>query len=502
VVARSNGGGLSPLGSTEPYDVCIVGSGPAGTILGTTLARRGLRTLILESGRGMLSWLANQQIRSLARYDFTGNTDYPLSRTTSRILGGNSNFWTGRCERFHPADFELHPYTPPENPWPIGYADLDSYYDDAERLLRVRGGPRSPFSPPRRHPLPLPPSPDIGFLKRLGEVIGLDLEESATATPQKTMRVFNVQKEILPGFHASGHGTVVTGATATRIIAGCDGTISGIEVKTVDGGSAIARARCFVVSCGGIETPRLLLLSASERFPAGIGNGYDQVGRGFNDHPNLSYQTNIPHTRDTLTPTNKIARSHQFYNTYRGEGLGSVLLVMRQAWVLPNHIGVVRAATLLRNSVGILARLVSAPLQIGASFEIKPSPSNRVMLSRTHTDLFGRPIAHLVFNYADEDLRLMERGRELLRGWIPKVGGIGSHEIEVAWSRHHLSTCRMGSSPTTSVVNADLRVHDTRNLYLCGSEAFVTGGGQQPTLTIAAMALRLADHLTARLRAG
>src|SRR3954462_9585416 len=97
-----------PLDAAEPYDVCIVGSGPAGTLLGSRLAGQGARVLMLESGRDLAAWLANARIRSLARYEVSGDTDYPLSRTTSRVVGGNSNFWTGRCERFHPSDFEPH----------------------------------------------------------------------------------------------------------------------------------------------------------------------------------------------------------------------------------------------------------------------------------------------------------------------------------------------------------------------------------------------------------
>jgi glucose dehydrogenase len=146
VNVSSGNGSLAPLAPPTSYDVCIIGSGPAGTLLGTTLAGHGVRTLILESGRGLVAWLTDQRLRSLADYEYTGDTNYPLALTTSRILGGNSNFWTGRCERLHPSDFENHPYTPPENPWPIGYADLDPYYDVAERLLRVRGGVRTRFA--------------------------------------------------------------------------------------------------------------------------------------------------------------------------------------------------------------------------------------------------------------------------------------------------------------------------------------------------------------------
>ena len=109
-------GSIEALQSSAGYDVCIIGSGPAGTVLGTTLARHGVRTLILESGRTLLPWLTDGKLRSLAQYDYTGDTNYPLIHTASRLLGGNSNFWTGRCERLHPSDFERHPFTPPENP--------------------------------------------------------------------------------------------------------------------------------------------------------------------------------------------------------------------------------------------------------------------------------------------------------------------------------------------------------------------------------------------------
>ena len=130
------------------------------------------------------------------------------------------------------------------------------------------------------------------------------------------------------------------------------------------------------------------------------------------------------------------------------------------------------------------------------------SPSNRVMLSRTRTDLFGSPIAHLMMSYSEEDRRLLDRARGLLRGWLSRLNVRHVRELEVAWSRHHQGACRMGRSPATSVVDADLRVHETPNLYVCGSEVFVTGGAMQPSLTIVALALRLGDHLAARLRTG
>ncbi|MDJ0757862.1 MAG: GMC family oxidoreductase [Woeseiaceae bacterium] len=490
------------LEATEPYDVCIVGSGPAGTILGTTLAKQGVRTLILESGRGLATWLTNSRVQSLARYDFTGDTDYPLKRTTSRLLGGNSNFWTGRCERFHPSDFETHPYTPADNPWPIRYADLEPYYDTAEQLLRVRGGKRNEYSPPRSGPLPLPPNPDISVLRSLCDRLGVDIEESATATPTKTFRMFNVHKEILPAFHDSGNGHVLTGLTVTRLLADADRKVNGAEVKSLDGETYVARARYFVVCCGGLESPRMLLLSASETFPNGIGNAHDMVGRGFNDHPNVGFMAQVPHSWGTLAPTNKVARTHQFYETFREEGLGAIVPVFRQAWVLPNHLLPFRLRNIPYNTASMISRLAKAAIYFGAGTEMTISKENRVTLSQTRKDSFGNPVGHLIFNYSDEDRLLLERARTLILGWLDKLGATRIHESPVAFSRHHQGACRMGQDPRSSVVDRDLRVHETPNLYVCGSEVFSTGGGMTPTVTISALALRLADHLGVRLRSG
>jgi len=491
---------LEALEVREPYDVCIIGSGPAGTCLGVSLTRQGLRTLILESGLGLTSWLTSSRVQSLARYEYDGDTNYPLKRTASRLLGGNSNFWTGRCERFHPSDLETHPYTPPENPWPIRYADLDDYYDAAEKILRVRGGPRTSHAPPRRHPLPLPGSPDIQYLKDLCARAGVEVEDTATATPSKTFRFFNVQKEILPAFHSSRLGTVVIGATVNRLIGNRDREITGAEVTTLDGQKGVARARMFVVCCGGLESARLLLLSASEVFPDGIGNADDMVGRGFNEHPNVGFYAQVPHTARTLVPTNKIARTHQFYTAFRSEGLGAIVPVFRQAWLMPNHLLPFKLRNVPANAVAALGRFARAALYVGAAVEMKPSLANRVTLSRHRTDLFGRPAAHLIFNFSEEDLTLLERSRTLIRGWLATFGATRIHEIEVAWSRHHQGACRMGTNPRTSVVDSDLRVHDTRNLYVCGCEVFSTGGAMQPSLSIAALALRLGDHLGQRFR--
>lgn len=499
---RNKVGNLDALDSTEPYDVCVVGSGPAGTIVATTLVRHGVRTLLLESGNSLANWVLSSRLKDLARYEVRGTAAYPTERTVSRLLGGNSNFWTGRCERFHPSDFEPHAYTPAGNSWPIRFEDLEPFYYRAENTLRVRGGALSEYAPPRRQELPLPPRPDISSLKQyMEEKAGLTLDDSPTATPSRGVRFFRVQKEVLPSFLGSPHGTLVSGVTATRLLCTSEnGDVSGILVRTLDGAEKIARARLYVVCCGGLQTPRLLLLSKSERWPNGVGNSFDRVGRGFNEHPSLNFYGKVKPDRVTLSPKHAIGRTHQFYDTFRKEGLGSVHAVVIQSWVFPNHLLRYRLVDLPKHFFKILRRAVRPTLYMSPTLEMKPDDSNRVTLSEDQRDPFGDPIARLTLSFSDEDERLMQRSRELVLSTLEEAGATDIDEIEQTWSRHHIGACRMGENPRTSVVDADLRVHGCPNLFLCGSEVFTTGAAVQPVLTIAALAHRLGDHLPGVLR--
>jgi len=490
------------LDLSEPFDVCIIGSGPAGTILAKTLVEKGMRTLMIEAGSNLLSWVTDKRVKNLADFESTGNANYPVKHTRGVLLGGTSNFWTGRCERFHPSDLETHAYTPPNNPWPISYEELDPYYEMAEEILRVRCGVRSEFTPPRKKPYPLRSKLDISYLKNLFGQIGVIVDDSPTATPRKSIRFFKVQKEILPEFKTLPNFTVITGATVTRLIPNSKKQIIGAEVRTFSGEKKTARAKIFVVSAGGIGTPRLLLLSKSEQFPNGIGNHYDLVGRGFNDHPAVNFYAQVPHQWGTIYPSNKIARSHQFYNKYREEGLGSVLPVFRQSWILPHHNMPLKLSNIPRNIVAVFKRFIKATLYIGVVIEMKISDSNRVTLSKTKKDIFGDPLAHLICNYSDEDLKLLDRSRELVRDMYARIGATNIYEAQITFSRHHQGTCRMGDNPKYSVVDKNLRVHEVPNLYLCGSEVFVTGGAMQPVLTIVALSFRLGEHLINRFKEG
>jgi choline dehydrogenase-like flavoprotein len=488
--------GLDALDAADAYDVCIIGSGFSGTILGTELAKAGARTIILESGHGMAGWLFDGRVKGLADYEVSGDADYPTKRTKARLVGGNSNFWTGRCERMHPSDFGPHPYLPKGNPWPIGYRDLEPYYDRAERTLRVRGGELSEHMPPRQGPLPLPATTDLASLKAQFASVGVTVDVAPTATPTRGLRFFRIQDEVLPEFHKSGRGTLVTGVTVTRLlVGGADRRIVGAEARSLDGTvTKTVRARLFVVACGGIETPRLLLLSRSDAFPHGIGNEHDRVGRGFNEHPSTNFYAKMTHSKDTVLPRHRIGRIHQFYETLRPQGLGSIDISVIQSWMFPHHL--LPPVELAFEAFRTLSRIRRPTLYMGPNIEMRPVDDNRVTLSRNMRDRFGNPAAHLHLDLTEDDRRTFEGAETIVRGIFDRLGATSIRKPPVVtFGRHHIGTCRMGASPRTSVVDPSLRVHGTPNLYLLGAETFVTGGAVTPTLTIVALAYRLAQRI-------
>ena len=495
-------GEVSALDSTQAFDVCVIGSGFAGTVLGKSLVERGVRTVILESGKSLIRWLVDPRVKQLAAYETCGEIDYPRTKTKARAIGGNSNFWTGRAERLQPSDFEDDSCTPEGASWPVSYAEMDPYYEKAENTLRVRGGALSTYHAPRRNGLPLPPSSDISGLKSMMAEVGVTVDDSLTATPTKGFRYFRVAGELMPDFVSSPHSVLVSGMTVTRLVSDPDGRIVGAEARTMEGETKVVKARLYVVACGGIESPRLLLLSRSETFPNGIGNGHDRVGRGFNEHPGVNFYAKIPHSWNTIYPRHKIGRSYQFYDQFKREGLGGVLPVFIQSWIFPHHLMSVKVAELPQRLLGMLDRIRRAQIYIGATTEMVPCDDNRVTLAEDAKDRFGNPLSKLSFSFTETDLRTLERTRELIQGIFDRLGAEDVREAELTWSRHHIGTCRMGDNPKTSVVDRHLRVHESPNLYVGGCETFVTGGAAPPALTITALSHRLADHLTERLRKG
>lgn len=493
-------GRLSELVDDANFDVCIIGSGPAGVSLGTDLANLGIKTLLLESGINMAEYGLDPRYNELDRFASSGGIDYPLASSRMRAVGGTSNIWTGRCARLHALDFEANAYTPAGAQWPISYAELEPYYTRAERTLRVRGGPLSAYHAARSGPLPLPPDMDIAGLKSLLGGVGVTVDDAPTSSGQSGP--VRVAGDLLPAFAANRNARFITGATVTRLVPDASGRIIGAEVKDLDRNTRNVRARVFVLAGGGVSSPHLLLLSRSESFPRGIGNQHDLVGRYFNEHPNLNFHGTIAHSWSTLSPRYEIGRSHQFYDEFKLDGRGSIILVFTQSWVYPSDIDSLASGQVIGQMGELAKRIARAELRISATLEMEAVAANRVRLSRDERDYFGNPIPELHFDFSPRDTMTMAASRELIGRLYRKLGAEDVKELDLSWSHHHIGTCRMGDDPKTSVVDRNLKVHGCPNLYVLGSAVFVTGGASHPTLAILALSHRLGDHLKGKFKLG
>ena len=458
-----------------PADVCIIGSGPAGATLATDLASHGRSVLVIDSGRNVGDLVSDTRYEALERFDNAGAIDYPVAASRVRALGGTSNIWTGRCARLHPLDFERNAYTPEGAAWPFRYAEFEPYYARAEKTLHVLGGELSSYHAPRTTTLPQFPGIQIDGLQTTLENIGLTADPSPTSKAPANPGPIRVGRDLLPTLTAMPGVNLLPGATVTRLVSEADGRVAGVEVRDLDNNVANVKASAFVVAGGALATSRLLLLSSSDRFPNGIGNDRDLVGRFFNEHPNLTFMGEVPAQNHEFLPRFELVRCHQFYDEFKDRGLGSVILVFHHGAPEPGA--------------------DATKLQIGATVEMEPAAANRVTLTAARNDHFGNPVTSVDLNFSARDNATIAATRDLIRELYARLGATNVVDLGISWSHHHIGTCRMGTDPAMSVVNADLRVHDCENLYVLSSANFVTGGASHPTLAIVGLAHRLAEHL-------
>lgn len=517
-----------PTGTVLDPDVCVVGAGPAGIPIALTLARAGVRVLLVDSG-GRERDAATDR---LSGGDSVGEPYYPLHETRVRGFGGTSLHW-GHHGRFRgapytPLDFESRPGVPYSG-WPISRTDLDPFYAQATGWSGL--GPWD-FSVKRWE------SDDRPALRFTDDTIQTVIFQ--LAEPDVWRQRFD-EVATADNLQLLLHGTVVelrTDAEGTRI--------ERLRVRTPSSNSFEITPKVTVLALGGIENARMLLANR-DRHPNGLGNAHDLVGRFFQEHfavrggilrsanPNLLDEMRLYHQHnrrdDTLfhaklTVSEDVVRRQQLLNTAffvksmpesEATETARAYITLRRALTWrprPPHLAV-HAGRLARDPVNIARtavqvarrRRVVDTMQLLSIAEQTPNPDSRVTLSPTEHDRFGLPRPRLDWRLTELDRRsLVETQRivdEALQrsgiGWLERKIGEESPPSMVSGHWHHMGTTRMADDPRHGVVDRDCRVHGVANLYLAGSSTFPTGGYANPTLTIVAMALRLADHLHSTL---
>ncbi len=522
-----------PQDAALQCDLCIVGGGAAGIAMALALAGTGLNVVVLESG-GVNPDPATQDL-----YAGT-NVGEPLLRnllptsldaTRLRYLGGSTNHWAGWCRPLAPVDFEARPYLPISG-WPIAYDDLLPWYEEAQGVCVL--GPFE-YDPAEW--------PDAGRA-----LVDTDRVTTELIQINNSVRLGEFYLEDLT---RAGNVRVCLWGNAVELVTDASaGRVERIEVATLSGVRFSVAAGAVVLATGGIEVPRLLLAS-DQRRPEGLGNEHDLVGRHFTEHLQVPIAIAVldrPQRHfslyDERTFTNPVRpeRSMSLKGVLsltgaaiRDEellGLDAQLYFGALRNAAPRQlsgVGAGSAAALLAASERRRAPTVAVLAAVG---EQAPNPESRVTLSPTRRDALGMPEIVLDWRYGELDRRSMLSGLEIMaaelatlglgrlqilpNGLSPRAGSDLSAPVSTLVTvdpsavdpdgfsfgigNHHMGTTRMDPDPAKGVVDVDGRVHSVENLYVAGSAVFPTGGVAPPTLTIVALALRLADHLSRTLR--
>jgi choline dehydrogenase-like flavoprotein len=515
-------------------DVCIIGGGPAGITLAREFIGQPFRVCLLESG----GFEFDSDTQLLYRGENVGIPYFPLEAARLRFFGGSTNHWGGWCWPLAEIDFQTREWVP-HSGWPFDRAHLDPYYARAQTICQL--GPYN-YETKFWEENGMRPLPFLDSRIRT-EIIQPHGLRFGSAYRAELIGAKNVN--VLLNANALEIETTYNASTATKIPVAC-----------LSGNRFVVAAKIFILATGGIENPRLLLLSNKIR-NAGLGNQNDLVGRFFMDHPLFGSGLLLPSTpyieaglysggthairktkyRGALTLSEDVQREERLLNyscnlvskrdTMLSDSPGmNALREFYEAgrrWQLPNDFWenlknvisdvdtIGRAA--YRKLIDGKPLIKVNMFELWHHIEQSPNPDSRLTLSRTERDRLGKNRVRLDWRLGDMERRTIRRAQEIL-GQEAGRAGLGRVQISFdlkskpwtppkepsSWSGpvgsyHHCGTTRMHVNPKQGVVDENCRVHGMANLFVAGSSVFPTIGYANPTLTIVALAVRLADHV-------
>lgn len=514
-----------PDGTNIECDICIVGGGPAGIILALELSKGNLKVVLLEGG-DLYMEEESQELYEGPNLGFPYDT---LDTARLRFLGGSSNHWTGYCIPYSPIDFEPRDWMP-HSGWPITRDDLEPFYERAYTYFEIQTDRPFDF--------------DYWASQLDGDPIAFNpdlLTNGITATSPPTAFGFVYEDRLRQAENVQVYlNANVTHLETTETAA----EVTSAEVVCIDGPRLSVTAQRYVLCAGGIEVPRLLFNSNRVK-PSGLGNDNDLVGRFFNDHIGLrrTVQTLVPgglgqlrlytdeHPLEVggvqaiVASSEALLRREKiggFYiNLFPGGGSPGFRALtqlgghMRQGTLPPYFSGEIHNLFTDLDGVsdGIYKRVTEADNSLFGrewlgpwlTIECVPNPDSRVVPVE-EKDRFDKHKVGLDWQMVEKDVETAARATEILSQEFGRLG-IGrtwSHmtrddfEIPetVGKGKHHNGTVRMSDDPKTGVVDADLRLHGVSNLHVSSCGVFPTSGYNNPTLTIGAISIRLADHLS------
>ena len=538
---------------SDEVDFAIVGAGAAGGVMARELARNGFRVVVLEQGPYLreedfkhdeiLVAEAHQltNIPTLQPQTFRKSETEKAERNDylvyGRMVGGGSVHFTANYWRFHEVDFiERTRYGSVDGAaledWPIRYADLEPYYTKVEWEIGVSGqAGANPFDPPRTRPYPLPPlpiKPSGVLLEVAARKLGWHAAPAPVAILSQPYRgrsacqhcgfceAFGCEWKaksstlatMIPEAERTGRCEIRANSYVRRVQTDARGLVTGVVYFDADKREVMQRAKAVILCANGAETPRLLLLSASNQFPNGLANSSGVVGRHLMFNGGAFAGGVFEHEINGYKSVQVSRYVQDQYRLDRKLGIvGGGGIDLRFDWYpISFALGALPAdgprwggeyKRMVREYFTRSAFALAHTTQL-------PQPSATVTLDPELKDAWGLPAIRTTFTEHPNDLRLyqyfLERCLELLEAAGAKktwsFAGDPPNQV------HLLGTCRMGNDPRASVVDKFHRAHDVPNLFIVDGSSFVTSGSGQPTMTIQALAFRAAEAISGIARRG
>jgi choline dehydrogenase-like flavoprotein len=539
----------------------VVGSGAGGGVVFGELARGGLSVVCLERGRWHSPFeerkddLVNQRNSSLGVaygpdeeknprvfVDLEGRERVVYARQgeyspNAGCVGGGTLCYGGQAWRFMPQDFRMRSTYGPVagstlEDWPISYEDMEPWYEKAEREIGVSGdvGP-DPFKGSRRSPLPMPPLQprprEYEILKPAALRLGLhpfDTPLLINSVPRDgrsaCMRVRwcvgfacetnaknGTHNTVIPRALATGNAWLRPECKVKEVLTDARGRATGVAYFDANDRLREQPADVVVVACGATESARLLLLSKSRLHPSGLGNRHDWVGRNLNGH---TYTGAVgffeQETYDDVGPGVCISVCDYNHGTpgFAGGGMLANEFIRlpfqfsddqppgTPSWGKPHK--------------DFMRRYYRRNIMIQGPTQDMPLWDARVQLDPQLEDHWGIPVLRLSGDRHPHTIEIANRQAERAEAWLREAGAITTYQRRagrgLSGHQHQSGTCRMGSDPKASVVDASCRIHDVPNVFVIDASVHVTNGGFNPVLSIFANAFRASDLLLKAWKGG
>jgi choline dehydrogenase-like flavoprotein len=517
----------------ESPDVVVIGCGAGGGVIAKELAEAGISVVALEAGKRYNPATdygtdrEDFQLRSVFspgdwRRDVYTSGENGFEYTRIKGVGGSTLAYLAVALRFHESDFRMRSEDGVGEDWPISYAEMEPYYCFVEHELGVAGpdgADANPFDPPRTQRFPTLPH-DFNrasrMMKRGADKLGLHMVREPVAIPTsewkgraacisagacdygcKIAAKSSIDVTYIPKAEATGRIEIRSECMAREITVDKDGRARGVIYFDPQGREREIKARAVVLAGNAVETARLLLMSASSRFPNGLANSSGLVGKYFTEHLALFafglFAERLDPWRGIRTggmiqdyyaskPGNDFARGWTF------EMFNGASWPLSEAMRIPGWGS--EHKTIMKRRFGHIAGMASVGDQL-------PDARNQVVLDPEVKDVYGLPVPRLINEPRENDRSMLKAISKRSQEIFDAAGALEYHEDKFTSgsSAHYLGTCRMGVNPSTSVVDAWCRTHDVPNLFIGDGSVFVTVAAVNPSLTISALATRTAEGI-------